>query len=61
MADPKKQEKDFTKEVDALLPEVQSLATVRTLQPTATRIMVLSMRTRTVREAAGGTRQDLRS
>lgn len=28
MADPKKQEKDFTKEVDALLPEVQSLAQV---------------------------------
>lgn len=29
MADPKKQEKDYTKEVDALLPEVQSLAKVR--------------------------------
>ena len=28
MADPKKQEKDFTKEVDSLLPEVQSLAKV---------------------------------
>ena len=29
MADPKKQEKDFTKEVDALLPEVQAEAKVR--------------------------------
>ena len=29
MADPKKQEKDFTKEVDALLPEARSLAEVR--------------------------------
>ncbi len=29
MADPKKQEKDYTKEVDALLPEVQSLAKAR--------------------------------
>ena len=29
MADPKKQEKDYTKEVDELLPEVRSLAQVR--------------------------------
>ena len=33
MADPKKQEKDFTKEVDALLPEVQSLAQVCSRHP----------------------------
>ena len=30
MADPKKQEKDFTKEVDTLLPEARTLAKVRT-------------------------------
>ena len=30
MADPKKQEKDFTKEVDSLLPEARTLAKVRT-------------------------------
>ena len=29
MADPKKQEKDFTKEVDAILPETKALAEVR--------------------------------
>ena len=29
MAEPKKQEKDYTKEVDALLPETKSLAEVR--------------------------------
>jgi hypothetical protein len=29
MAEPKKQEKDFTKEVDAILPEAQVLARVR--------------------------------
>ena len=29
MADPKKQEKDYTKEVDALLPETKTLAKVR--------------------------------
>ena len=29
MADPKKQEKDYTKEVDALLPETRTLAKVR--------------------------------
>lgn len=28
MADPKKQEKDYTKEVDAILPEARSLAKV---------------------------------
>ena len=34
MADPKKQEKDFTKEVDALLPETKALAQVRLPSPT---------------------------
>ena len=34
MADPKKQEKDFTKEVDALLPETKALAQVCSLIPT---------------------------
>lgn len=29
MADPKKQEKDYTKEVDAVIPEAQSLVQVR--------------------------------
>ena len=29
MADPKKQEKDFTKEVDSLIPEAQTIAKVR--------------------------------
>ena len=29
MADPKKQEKDYTKEVDAIIPEARSLAEVR--------------------------------
>lgn len=29
MADPKKQEKDFTKEVDSIIPETQALAKVR--------------------------------
>ena len=29
MAEPKKQEKDYTKEVDALLPEAKTLAKVR--------------------------------
>ena len=31
MADPKKQEKDFTKEVDAILPETKTLAEVRSI------------------------------
>lgn len=33
MADPKKQEKDYTKEVDELLPEVQNVARVRRETP----------------------------
>lgn len=31
MAEPKKQEKDYTKEVDAILPEAEALARVNSI------------------------------
>ncbi|KAH9898160.1 hypothetical protein C8Q73DRAFT_663927 [Cubamyces lactineus] len=56
MADPKKQEKDFTKEVDALLPEVQSLATSGKLQEALDKIYVLEKQTRNASDLKSTTR-----
>ncbi|TBU34673.1 hypothetical protein BD311DRAFT_290970 [Dichomitus squalens] len=46
MADPKKQEKDYTKEVDELLPEVRSLAQSGKLQEALDKIYILEKQTR---------------
>ncbi|CDO73463.1 hypothetical protein BN946_scf185013.g98 [Trametes cinnabarina] len=46
MADPKKQEKDFTKEVESLLPEAESLATAGKLHEALDKIYVLEKQTR---------------
>ncbi|KAI0361366.1 hypothetical protein OH77DRAFT_1417609 [Trametes cingulata] len=56
MADPKKQEKDFTKEVDALLPEANSLATSGKLQEALDKIYVLEKQTRNASDLKSTTR-----
>ncbi|KAI1789766.1 hypothetical protein LXA43DRAFT_1182999 [Ganoderma leucocontextum] len=56
MADPKKQEKDFTKEVDELLPQVQSLAQSGKLQESLDKIYVLEKQTRNASDMNSTTR-----
>ncbi|RDX51116.1 PCI-domain-containing protein [Lentinus brumalis] len=56
MADPKKQDKDYTKEVDALLPEVQSLAKAGKLQDALDKIYVLEKQTRNASDMKSTTR-----
>ncbi|KIP12555.1 hypothetical protein PHLGIDRAFT_97969 [Phlebiopsis gigantea 11061_1 CR5-6] len=46
MADPKKQEKDFTKEVDVILLETKTLAEAGQLQEAVDKLMVLEKQTR---------------
>ncbi|KAH9846866.1 PCI-domain-containing protein [Lenzites betulinus] len=56
MADPKKQEKDFTKEVDALLKETTTLAGLGKLQDALDKIYVLEKQTRNASDLKSTTR-----
>ncbi|KAI0639648.1 PCI-domain-containing protein [Trametes polyzona] len=56
MADPKKQEKDFTKEVDALLSETAPLASAGKLQEALDKIYVLEKQTRNASDLKSTTR-----
>ncbi|EKM61277.1 uncharacterized protein PHACADRAFT_247770 [Phanerochaete carnosa HHB-10118-sp] len=56
MADPKKQEKDFTKEVDAIVPEAQSIAKAGQLQEAVDKLLVLEKQTRNASDLASTTR-----
>ncbi|KAF9269999.1 PCI-domain-containing protein [Marasmius fiardii PR-910] len=56
MSDNKKQEKDFTPEVDALLPEAESLAKAGKLQDALDKLFVLEKQTRNAADLASTTR-----
>ncbi|KAJ7361489.1 PCI domain-containing protein [Mycena albidolilacea] len=56
MSDNKKQERDFTPEVDALLPEAASLAKSCKLQPAIDKLLVLEKQTRNAADLSSTTR-----
>ncbi|KAJ7897116.1 hypothetical protein B0H14DRAFT_2676954 [Mycena olivaceomarginata] len=56
MSDNKKQERDFTPEVDALLPEAASLAKSGKLQPAIDKLLVLEKQTRNAADLSSTTR-----
>ncbi|KAI0080349.1 26S proteasome non-ATPase regulatory subunit 12 [Panus rudis PR-1116 ss-1] len=56
MADVKKQEKDFTKEVDELIPEAQSLAAAGKLQEAVDKLFVLEKQARNASDLKSTTR-----
>ncbi|KAF9040429.1 hypothetical protein BDZ89DRAFT_1100178 [Hymenopellis radicata] len=56
MADNKKQEKDFTSEVDSLLPEVEKIAKTGQLQSALDKLFVLEKQTRNAADLASTTR-----
>ncbi|KAI0785093.1 PCI-domain-containing protein [Abortiporus biennis] len=56
MAEPKKQEKDFTKEVDAILPEAKALAQSGKLQEAVDKLYVIEKQARNASDLASTTR-----
>ncbi|KAF8215949.1 PCI-domain-containing protein [Mycena galopus ATCC 62051] len=56
MSDNKKQERDFTPEVDAILPEAASLAKAGKLQPALDKLLVLEKQTRNAADLKSTTR-----
>ncbi|KDQ17766.1 hypothetical protein BOTBODRAFT_53290 [Botryobasidium botryosum FD-172 SS1] len=56
MSEPKKQEKDFTPEVDALIPEAKSLAEAGRLQEAVDKLLGLEKQTRNAADLAPTTR-----
>ncbi|TFK56583.1 hypothetical protein OE88DRAFT_36148 [Heliocybe sulcata] len=56
MADPKKKEKDFTTEVDTLLPEAQSIAKSGKLQDAVDKLLVLEKQARNASDLQSTTR-----
>ncbi|THH02597.1 hypothetical protein EW026_g267 [Hermanssonia centrifuga] len=56
MADPKKQEKDYTKEVDELLPQTKALAQSAKLQEAVDKLLVLEKQTRNASDLSSTTR-----
>ncbi|KAJ7246272.1 PCI domain-containing protein [Mycena haematopus] len=56
MSDNKKQERDFTPEVDAILPEAASLAKAGKLQPALDKLLVLEKQTRNAADLNSTTR-----
>ncbi|KAJ7070762.1 PCI domain-containing protein [Mycena amicta] len=56
MSDNKKQERDFTPEVDALIPEAASLAKSGKLEPALDKLLILEKQTRNAADLASTTR-----